>query len=78
MTSTIERLRVKDFTVFSDLDLPLASGINVFAGENGAGKSHLLKAMSVIHKCLPAESVKFEAGDGANEVGKFCKTSAIA
>ncbi|PPF28273.1 alpha/beta hydrolase, partial [Rathayibacter tritici] len=32
---------------------------------------------SVIHKHLPAESVKFEAGDGANEVGKFCKTSAI-
>ncbi|PPH82461.1 ATP-binding protein [Rathayibacter sp. AY1B7] len=45
MPSTIERLRVNDFTVFSGLDLPMASGINVFAGENGAGKSHLLKAM---------------------------------
>lgn len=45
MASKISRLRLNDFTVFSELDIPLVSGINVFAGENGAGKSHVLKAM---------------------------------
>ncbi|MBF4562546.1 AAA family ATPase [Microbacterium sp. VKM Ac-2870] len=41
----MSNVRLHDFTVFSTLDLPLAEGINVIAGENGAGKSHLLKAM---------------------------------
>jgi ABC-type hemin transport system ATPase subunit len=41
----INHVRFRDFTVFSDLNLPMAAGINVIAGENGAGKSHLLKAL---------------------------------
>lgn len=45
MPTKISRIRLDEFTVFSGLDLPVAEGINVIAGENGAGKSHLLKAM---------------------------------
>lgn len=39
----VTRLRLKNFTTFSDLDLAPSSGINVFVGTNGTGKTHLMK-----------------------------------
>lgn len=40
----IERLELRNLTVFSDLKLELSPKINVIIGENGTGKTHLLKA----------------------------------
>ncbi len=40
----IERIEIKNFTVFSELELNLSPKINIIIGENGAGKTHLLKA----------------------------------
>jgi energy-coupling factor transporter ATP-binding protein EcfA2 len=40
----LSRLRLKNFTVFSEADFEFASGLNVIVGENGSGKSHVLKA----------------------------------
>lgn len=40
----IERLKLKNFTAFNDLSIDFSSGINVIIGENGTGKTHLLKA----------------------------------
>ncbi len=40
----IERLELKNFTAFKDLGIDLSSKINVIIGENGTGKTHLLKA----------------------------------
>ena len=37
------RLRLRNFTAFSDLDLEFGGGIEVFVGANGAGKTHLMK-----------------------------------
>lgn len=39
------RLGLKGFTVFEDMTIEPCSGINVFIGLNGTGKSHALKAM---------------------------------
>lgn len=39
----LERMRIKNLTVFSDADLELGRNLNVFVGENGTGKTHLLK-----------------------------------
>lgn len=45
----LKKLRLQGFTVFSDAELSFAPGLNVIVGENGCGKSHLLKvAYSVI------------------------------
>lgn len=42
-------LELQNFTLFPDATLSFAPGLNVIVGENGAGKSHLLKiAYSVI------------------------------
>jgi energy-coupling factor transporter ATP-binding protein EcfA2 len=40
----IERLELRNFTAFSNLSLDLSPKINVIIGENGTGKTHLLKA----------------------------------
>ncbi|WP_447554706.1 AAA family ATPase [Vreelandella sp. EE22] len=40
----IDRLELKNFTSFGDLDIDFSSKINVIIGENGTGKTHLLKA----------------------------------
>ena len=39
----LTRLRLRNFTAFSDLDLEFGGGIEVFVGANGAGKTHLMK-----------------------------------
>ncbi|OSQ35815.1 ATP/GTP-binding protein [Thalassospira sp. MCCC 1A01428] len=40
----IERLELKNFTAFTDLALDFSPKVNVIIGENGTGKTHLLKA----------------------------------
>lgn len=45
----LTRLKINNFTVFPQADLVFSPHLNVFIGENGAGKSHLLKlAYSVL------------------------------
>lgn len=41
----IEGLRLSNFTCFADLEVNFSEGINVIIGENGLGKTHLLKAV---------------------------------
>lgn len=44
----LKHLKLKNFTVFPDLDLTFSPGLNIVVGENGAGKSHLLKLNYVL------------------------------
>lgn len=39
----IQKLQLRNFTAFRQADLTFSSGLNVFIGENGTGKTHLLK-----------------------------------
>ncbi len=40
----ITNLTLKNFTVFDDLTIDFSPKVNVIIGENGTGKTHLLKA----------------------------------
>lgn len=42
-------LRLQNFTVFKDVEFDFVDGINAFIGENGSGKTHLLKIMYACH-----------------------------
>ncbi len=41
----ISRVKLENFTAFSELDFKPSPGINVLVGENGTGKTHLMKVM---------------------------------
>jgi predicted ATPase len=41
----ISRLELENFTCFAKAEMDFSSGINVFIGENGTGKTHILKAI---------------------------------
>lgn len=43
--STIDIIKLKNFTVFENFKLKLSRGINILVGENGTGKTHLLKIL---------------------------------
>jgi hypothetical protein len=54
----IKSSEIKNLTVFQQLNLQFTPGINAFVGENGSGKTHLLKALYAIDKAramVPAE-----------------------
>lgn len=53
----LESLRLQNFTCFSDLQLEFVPGVNVFVGENGTGKTHILK---VIYTFLMAKDASTE------------------
>jgi DNA repair ATPase RecN len=44
----LTRLVLKNLTVFSEADFVFEPGLNVVVGENGTGKSHLLKAADTV------------------------------
>jgi len=44
----LEELRIRDFAIIDDLTLQLTSGLVVFTGETGAGKSIILDALGAI------------------------------
>lgn len=41
----IEKISLENFTVFEKMELEFTEGINVFIGENGTGKTHLMKVL---------------------------------
>jgi predicted ATP-dependent endonuclease of OLD family len=39
----LDKIRIENFTVFDKVQFQFGTGINVIIGDNGTGKSHLLK-----------------------------------
>jgi recombinational DNA repair ATPase RecF len=40
----LESIKFLKFTAFNELKIKFSPGINIFVGENGTGKTHILKA----------------------------------
>lgn len=41
----ITLIKIENFTAFEKLEIKFSSGINIFIGENGTGKTHILKSL---------------------------------
>ena len=41
----LKRIEAANFTVFEDISIDFCKGLNVFIGENGMGKTHILKLL---------------------------------
>ena len=44
----IKRLLIKNFAIIKELEIVLKDGLTVFTGETGAGKSLILKSLSIL------------------------------
>ncbi|SIS21648.1 AAA domain-containing protein, putative AbiEii toxin, Type IV TA system [Aquipseudomonas alcaligenes] len=64
----ITNLQLKNFTAFTDLAIDFSPGINIIIGENGTGKTQLLK--SILALCGQEAYVE-QAGDKL--AGKLCR-----
>jgi energy-coupling factor transporter ATP-binding protein EcfA2 len=61
----VTRLSVRKFTAFEDATFEFAPGVNTFIGENGTGKSHVLKLVYAVQEALRrAEASKGRPGAG--------------
>jgi len=58
----LKRLDLNNFTVFERASLNFAHGLNVIVGENGSGKSHLLKIAYSVMAASAEEGKKPTAG----------------
>lgn len=77
----IQRLQLENFTCFERADLEFSSGINVFIGENGTGKTHLLKILYYL--IAPSDDIKvlsdyFGADNNIALVRKYKKETKIS
>lgn len=41
---SLKRIEAVNFTVFEDIKILFSKGLNVLVGENGVGKTHIMKA----------------------------------
>ena len=48
----IDKLKIENFTVFNKAEFTFSTGLNVIIGENGTGKSHILKLAYSYLRCL--------------------------
>ena len=59
----LKKIKIKNLTVFPEAELDFSPGLNVIIGENGAGKSHLLKAAYSVIAASAEEGRKPKAGE---------------
>ena len=59
----LRSLKLTNFTAFTEADLRFSKGLNVFIGENGVGKTHLLK--------LPYAVMALSAEEGRRNSSAF-------
>jgi predicted ATP-dependent endonuclease of OLD family len=69
MPMTLTKIELENITVFDSLSIGLTRGINIFIGENGTGKTHLLKLL--YSACQAAQVKKTGIGFGVKIARTF-------
>lgn len=66
----LKQLKIENFTVFAKADFEFSSGLNVIVGENGTGKSHVLKLAYAMIADNNAYTKKYRQSQSSGEVTK--------
>ena len=45
LSLNITQIKLENFTVFKNIEIHFSKGVNIFIGENGTGKTHILKLL---------------------------------
>lgn len=68
----LRELRLRHFRNYTELDLPLGEGLNIFVGENAQGKSNLLEAVYLL-----ATSRSLRASRESEMIRREAETAAV-
>lgn len=68
----IDKITINNITVFDDFELNLCDGINIIIGENGTGKTHLLKYIYAL-----SEFIRKKHEGSAKIARDFFKTKSV-
>lgn len=79
----LDRIKFEKFTAFQRLEIKLSSGINIFIGENGTGKTHILKAAYSAcdiskNKGGFAEKINNVFYPSGKQIGRLVKRSSVS
>lgn len=79
----IEKIKFEKFTAFEKLEVKFSPGINIFVGENGTGKTHILKAAYAACDIAKskggfAEKINNVFYPSGKQIGRLVKRSSVS
>lgn len=79
----LTKIKFEKFTAFEKLEVNFSSGINIFVGENGTGKTHILKAAYSACEIAKsksgfAEKINNVFYPSGKKIGRLVKRSAVS
>lgn len=79
----LEKIKFEKFTAFEKLEVKFSPGINIFVGENGTGKTHILKAAYSACEITKsksgfAEKINNVFYPSGKKIGRLVKRSAVS
>ncbi len=79
----IEKIKFEKFTAFEKFEVKFSKGINIFVGENGTGKTHILKAVYAAcdiakSKAGFAEKINNVFFPSGKQIGRLVKRAAVS
>ncbi len=79
----VKKIKFEKFTAFEKLEVTLSPGINIFVGENGTGKTHILKAVYAAcditkSKGSLAEKINNVFYPSGKQIGRLVKRSSVS
>jgi predicted ATPase len=79
----LDKIKFEKFTAFEKLDIRFSPGVNIFVGENGTGKTHILKAAYSAcdiskNKGGFAEKINNVFYPSEKQIGRLVKRSSIS
>ncbi len=79
----LDKIRFDKFTAFEKLEIKFSTGINIFVGENGTGKTHILKAAYAACDIAKskggfAEKINNVFYPSGKQIGRLVKRSSVS